>query len=302
MKPISGETVLSIVHGPATTGHIKEMSMFLRRPIDVWAKDRLMLFGSEPRDPDRHPLNCAFDVVSDQTGYPASALRQVAVQRMLAKLYQSRLRGHDYHVQCPACGISGGRVWFREHVRNLINSSTSYQGHAHVNVERLRCQFHCECAEPWQYTMNNDISRVRCMGRYLEIFPLSPNEEERTLFKSDRDLEDILLQLLNSEDGTKAYDCLFWKDKPSCIDSHQMLQQEVIYYADPLRRIASFEFFHRSGILENEGYRREIEELRELPECNSFVVWAQDTELIPGLSLWDMIQLKPEQGQQRLEY
>ncbi|CAB0029511.1 unnamed protein product, partial [Trichogramma brassicae] len=59
MKPISGETVLSIIHGPATTGHIKEMSMFLRRPIDVWAKDRLMLFG---RCHHRQPrLNLAFD-------------------------------------------------------------------------------------------------------------------------------------------------------------------------------------------------------------------------------------------------
>ncbi|KAL7302751.1 hypothetical protein TKK_0004798 [Trichogramma kaykai] len=146
MIPILGETVLSIIHGPATTGHLIEVSQFLKRPIDVWTEDRLMLFGrchhrhkprlylkyksltkkcpscglstsskavghftllkgEEPRNLDArsHPENCGFDVVSDQTGYPATALRQVAVQRMLAKLYESRLRGRDHHFQCSHC-------------------------------------------------------------------------------------------------------------------------------------------------------------------------------------------------------
>ncbi|CAB0033117.1 unnamed protein product [Trichogramma brassicae] len=155
MIPILGEIVWSIIHGPATTGHLVEVSQFLKRPIDVWAEDRLLLFGQchnrqrprlhlkyksltnkcpscksssssskavghftllqghEPRNPDArsHPENCGFDVISDQTGYPATALRQVAVQRMLAKLYESRLRGRDHHFQCSHCSVSGGWDW-----------------------------------------------------------------------------------------------------------------------------------------------------------------------------------------------
>ncbi|KAL7303373.1 hypothetical protein TKK_0004559 [Trichogramma kaykai] len=126
MKPISGDTVLSIIHGPATTGHFVEMSKFLNQEIDVLARNRVLMIGGslssrqphprrlnvghrssagragghftlrggpEPRNPDAgcHPDNCGFNVVSDQTGYPASLLRRVIGQRMLVRLYQSRL-------------------------------------------------------------------------------------------------------------------------------------------------------------------------------------------------------------------
>ena len=140
MKPIPGEAVQSILRGPANAGHIREMSQFLRRKIDVWAENRVILFdsgrqplqprldlvhekvggsssglghftlldGSEPRNPeaDRRPNNCAFDCVSDQTGYPAPILRQIVAQRMLVKLYHGRLRGRDYQFQCSRCKLT----------------------------------------------------------------------------------------------------------------------------------------------------------------------------------------------------
>ncbi|CAB0037281.1 unnamed protein product [Trichogramma brassicae] len=143
MKPIPGETVMSIIYEPATTGHLVETSKFLGREIDVWTEDRLIIInggcehrnwrnrppvlgvahkkiggsgkgtgghftltdGTEPRNPDagRQPNNCAFDVVSDQTGYPATALRRLVAQRMLIRLYRSRLRGRGHRLQCSRC-------------------------------------------------------------------------------------------------------------------------------------------------------------------------------------------------------
>ncbi|CAB0040603.1 unnamed protein product, partial [Trichogramma brassicae] len=138
MIPILEETVLEIIYGPANTGHLVETSKFLDREIDVWARNRLVVIGgcrsrrpnqpsplslthtifssdssegsghftlvdgSEPRNPDAgcHPNNCAFDAISDQTGYPASMLRRVVTQRMMIMLYQSRLRGRDQRFQC----------------------------------------------------------------------------------------------------------------------------------------------------------------------------------------------------------
>ncbi|CAB0030216.1 unnamed protein product [Trichogramma brassicae] len=153
MKPISGDTVLSIIHGPATTVHFVEMSKFVNHEIDVWVKDRVLVIGSsssarqphprrlnvghrssagragghftlngglEPRNLDAgcHPDNCGFDVVSDQTGYPASLLRRIIVQRMLVRLYQSRLRGRDHRFQCSRCR----RAFIMRVSRSTINS------------------------------------------------------------------------------------------------------------------------------------------------------------------------------------
>ncbi|CAB0030213.1 unnamed protein product [Trichogramma brassicae] len=76
--------------------------------------------GLEPRNPDAgcHPDNCGFDVVSDQTGYPASLLRRIIVQRMLVRLYQSRLRGRDHRFQCSRCR----RAFIMRVSRSTINS------------------------------------------------------------------------------------------------------------------------------------------------------------------------------------
>uniref|UniRef100_A0ABD2XHL0 Uncharacterized protein n=1 Tax=Trichogramma kaykai TaxID=54128 RepID=A0ABD2XHL0_9HYME len=51
-----------------------------------------------------------------------------------------------------------------------------------------------------------------------------------------------------------------------------------------------------------QGHQRAIEELRQLPEDDSFVVRAQKTELIPGQSLWDLLRLRPGQQQQVIKY
>ncbi|KAL7300602.1 hypothetical protein TKK_0006594 [Trichogramma kaykai] len=52
MKPIPGETVMSIIYGPVNTGHLVETSKFLGREIDVWTEDRLIVIngGCEHRN------------------------------------------------------------------------------------------------------------------------------------------------------------------------------------------------------------------------------------------------------------
>ncbi|CAB0034292.1 unnamed protein product [Trichogramma brassicae] len=61
--------------------------------------------------------------------------------------------------------------------------------------------------------------------------------------------------------------------------------------------MAMLRFLNDHGMF-HQGHQREIEALRLLPEGNSFVVRAQETELITGQSLWDLLQLTPGQQQQ----
>uniref|UniRef100_A0ABD2XLQ2 Uncharacterized protein n=1 Tax=Trichogramma kaykai TaxID=54128 RepID=A0ABD2XLQ2_9HYME len=264
MIPILGETVWSIIHGPATTSHIFELSQFLRRPIDVWAKDRLLLFGRchhrhkprlhlwyksltnkcpscglssgkavghftlleghEPRNPDArsHPENCGFDVVSDQTGYPATALRQVAVQRMLAKLYESRLRGRDHHFQCSHCNLSGGELWTDEDSKKLIKTAQEkYRGHAHIHVYRESCDIKCSCAETDGLKTKEDggLKNINCMDKFLQI-----NNDgkitKKTLFECEQDLIECLTVVMNNDPAQAAKLCFELNHWPSCEKYH----------------------------------------------------------------------------------
>ncbi|KAL7304441.1 hypothetical protein TKK_0003237 [Trichogramma kaykai] len=246
MKPITGETVLSIIHGPATTSHLKEMSQFLRRPIDVWADDgRLMLIGksygggssrslslahkkighftlvqgSEPRNPDasRHPQDCAFDAISDQTGYPASLLRQVVAQRMLLKLYRGRLRGRGEKDDCcSSCELRGGMtndeayagryegayVMDEERAEELVEFSKQFNGRTHAYVYKTRDQ--CKCS----VYPNPTVEMVDCIKGYVRSRNRWKKRAYYACFESDADLYEILAVAMNSEQGQNADYCL----------------------------------------------------------------------------------------------
>ncbi|KAL7302544.1 hypothetical protein TKK_0005180 [Trichogramma kaykai] len=235
MKPIPGETVQSIIHGPADAGHIREMSQFLRRQINVWGKERSMLFGrchhrqphvilahsragdaaaaaaaagghfslsggSEPRNPeaDRRPNNCAFDCVSDQTGYPAPILRQIVAQRMLVKLYHARLRGRDYQFQCSRCSVSGGNHPFTEkEAKALVEFSKKYRGHAHLHWLNPNCK---ECKKRPEI--------MCCMTRYVKVIRKGNLRSPKSLFASESDMLKHLVMIMNGEEGKKAKKCL----------------------------------------------------------------------------------------------
>ncbi|KAL7302753.1 hypothetical protein TKK_0004800 [Trichogramma kaykai] len=268
MIPILGETVLSIIHGPATTGHLIEVSQFLKRPIDVWTEDRMLFFGQrhnrqkprlhlwyksltkkcpscglssgkavghftllegeEPRNPDArsHPENCGFDVVSDQTGYPATALRQVAVQRMLAKLYESRLRGRDHHFQCSHCSVSGGRMKWNNLTTKMLNRSRDeHNGHAHLHVFYRNCEPNCSCPEEYKDAKNTiaNFKVINCIKKYDEIKMKRSNEVEVlkysksaiTVFDTKDDLKKCLRILLEKHfDAAKK--CICQRNQDSC--------------------------------------------------------------------------------------
>ncbi|CAB0033129.1 unnamed protein product [Trichogramma brassicae] len=209
MIPILAETVWSIIHGPATTGHLVEVSQFLKRPIDVWTEDRLLLFcqcynrqkprlhlkyksltnkcpsckssssskavghftllqGHEPHNPDArsHPENCGFDVISDQTGYPATALRQVAAQRMLAKLYESRLRGRDHRFQCPHC------TYIIDSIHSLrkcdVNQESELDGEVEIVVEcqDIKPNINSVAVKKIKEDFQNLLSDKKCNNNY----------------------------------------------------------------------------------------------------------------------------------------
>ncbi|CAB0043677.1 unnamed protein product [Trichogramma brassicae] len=248
MKPITGGTVLSIIHGPATTSHLREMSEFLRRPIDVWTDDgRLMLIGksyrsscrlslahkkighftlvegSEPRNPDAgcHPQDCAFDAISDQTGYPASLLRQVVAQRMLLKLYRSRLRGRDGGDDdpldcCSSCELRGGMnndeaysgryegmyVMDEERAKELVELSKQFNGRTHAYVYKTRDQ--CKCS----VYPNPTVEMVDCIKGYVRSRQRWKKRACYACFDSDADLYEILALAMNSEQGQNADYCL----------------------------------------------------------------------------------------------
>ncbi|CAB0029550.1 unnamed protein product [Trichogramma brassicae] len=91
MKPIDGESVLSIIHGPATTGHIRELSQFLRCRIDV---------SRGPIDADRQVSRIRraaaarelAAVAHGQTRRPLRAVRRPRAQQSGRRLPSARLR------------------------------------------------------------------------------------------------------------------------------------------------------------------------------------------------------------------
>uniref|UniRef100_A0ABD2XKF7 Uncharacterized protein n=1 Tax=Trichogramma kaykai TaxID=54128 RepID=A0ABD2XKF7_9HYME len=270
MIPILGETVLSIIHGPVTTGHLVEVSQFLKRPINVWTKHRLLLFGKchyrheprlhlkyksltnkcpscglstsskavghftllkgeEPRNPDArsHPENCGFDVVSDQTGYPATALRQVAVQRMLAKLYESRLRGRDHHFQCSHCSVSGGAASYKEFLPRAEEimkiSKEDHNGHAHVHIRNYACKgSQCICRVPERFPNTNviDYRTVECLQKYIEVNQFGDGSTPNTVFADDKGLKISLARVLAVVGEDIVFGCVCENDIEVCSENN----------------------------------------------------------------------------------
>ncbi|KAL7293939.1 hypothetical protein TKK_0012669 [Trichogramma kaykai] len=226
MKLIQGETILSIIHGPGTESHIAELSLFLRRQINVWFKNEyeVWLFGrdfhrqprisleywrekrhfalvdgSEPRNCDDacgssscsggHRHNCAFDVISDQTGYPAADLRDIAARRILVKVYQARLLGKDYVFEDEISGGASISVRSIHDAKQLLDwSVTARNGHPRSHVERKSCG--CD-----------NLGRVNCIKCFSRT-------GFKSGFKSDHDQDETLWKQLERDGGAGVMDSL----------------------------------------------------------------------------------------------